>query len=136
MADQSEEPASAAWTSSGTTLRGVAGFAVAVGVLTFHLVSLRWLRAPGWKNKAEAREELRLLVKEHEGLQYVAWAERIGQAKRIEITSRAGIWYQARIEPVWDDKPGGAVRVLFSIDDGGVGAYHPLTDALLLDPPS
>lgn len=101
----------------------------------FHVVSFRWLRAPGWKNKAEAQVELQRLVSEHQAVSYAAWAQRIGQIKRIEFTTSGGTWYQSTVEPIWDDRPGGAIRVLFAIDDGGVGAYSPLTDSLLLTPP-
>jgi len=133
MEDRVTESESGKWTSSATRLRGLTGFALATGALAFHLLSFRWIRGPGWRNQAEARAELARLVKEHQSLSYNGWVQRIGQTKRVEFTSRTGIWYQARIEPVWDDKPGGAVRVLFAIDDGGVGAYHPLTESLLLN---
>jgi hypothetical protein len=106
-----------------------------IGAVAYHYLSLRWLRAPAWRNKQEARAELRRLLAEHESISYDAWTSRIGQYKRIEFKTTAGTWYQARIEPVWDGPPGRAVRVLVSIDDGGVGAYHPLTDCLLVEPP-
>jgi hypothetical protein len=35
---------------------------------------------------------------------------------------------------VWDDKPGGDVRVLASIDDGGWRAFVPLCDSLIMTP--
>jgi len=123
-----------AWLDASRPVRGVRGWAVAVGAIAYHLLSFRWLRAPAWKNKAEAADQLRALVAKHSGQPHEFWATHVGQVKRIEFTSPGGIWYQATIEPVWDDKPGGALRVLIALDDGGVGAYHPLTDSLLIEP--
>ena len=33
------------------------------------------------------------------------------------------------------DKPGGAIRVFYSLDDGGVGAFHPMTACFIFDKP-
>ena len=121
--------------SSGEELRGASAYIVAAAAAVLHLLSLRWLRAPGWKNKHEAREELRRIVLEHEPLTYDSWLKHLGQVKRIEFTSASGVWYQATVEPLWDDRPGGVLRVMFCLDDGGIGAYSPLTDSLLLAPP-
>ena len=120
------------WRKAGTPIRGPAAWLLGAGAIAFHVLSLRWLRAPGWRNKTEARQELQRLVSEHAAVHYDAWANRIGQLDRLEFTSATGTWYQATIEPVWDDKAGGAIRVLFAIDDGGVGAYYPLTESVLL----
>jgi hypothetical protein len=106
---------------------------VAVVAIVWHALSFQWLRAPEWKDKGDARRELDRLVREHSAVSYSEWVSRLDQQKRLEFTSSAGIWYQATIEPVWDDKPGGRIRVLFAIDDGGRGAFHPFTDSLLLD---
>jgi hypothetical protein len=38
------------------------------------------------------------------------------------------------VEVHWDDRPGGALRVLGTIDDGGWRALKPLCDDLLLAP--
>lgn len=131
MAD-SERPDDS-WTSAGASLPVFIVLLVGGVALLWHVVSLAWLRAPGWKNKAEARAELQRVVAEHEGNDYAFWAGHIGQKKLLEFTTQSGTWYQGSIEPFWDDKPGGAIRVLFELDDGGVGAYHPMTSSLLLD---
>jgi hypothetical protein len=127
-----ERPADS-WTNAGASLPVFIGFLVGGVALLWHVVSLAWLRAPGWKNKAEARAELQRVVAEHEGKDYAFWAGHIGQKKLLEFTAQSGIWYQGSIEPFWDDKPGGAIRVLFELDDGGIGAYHPMTSSLLLE---
>jgi len=129
-------PETGEWRSSGTPVHGVKGVLLAVAALAYHVVTLQWLRAPRWKNKDEARGELHRLVSEREAHGYSYWTARIGKAERLEFTTAQGTWYQASVEPVWDDQPGGLVRVLFALDDGGVGAFHPLTDSLLIDKPS
>jgi hypothetical protein len=52
---------------------------------------------------------------------------------RTEI-SRDGVTYQVEIVVVWDAQPGGAVRVLGSIDDGGWRAFVPLTADFIMAP--
>ena len=121
------------WVKAGTPLPALMGLVVGSAALLWHVVSLEWLRAPGWKNKAEAEAELRRVVAEHEGKDYAFWAGHIGQKKLLEFTAQSGTWYQGSVEVFWDDKPGGAIRVLFALDDGGVGAYHPIASSLLLD---
>jgi hypothetical protein len=121
------------WLEAGRSVRGVRSWAIAAAAIAYHLLSFRWLRAPKWKNKTEAADQLRALVAEHSGQPHEFWARHVGHVKRVEFTSPGGIWYQATIEPVWDDKPGGTLRVLIALDDGGVGAYHPLTESLLIE---
>jgi hypothetical protein len=104
-------------------------------MLLLKVLSLQWLWVR-WKNKPEARGELHRLVREHEAHSYTHWADLVGHRKRIEFTTERGTWYQATIEPVWDDTPGGAIRVLFGIDDGGSSALFPMTDSLFVEPPA
>jgi len=125
----------AKWQDSGKPVRGVGGAALVVGAVLWHILTLRWLTAPRWKNKTEAKAELLRLVHEHEGRTYEHWVEHIDQRQHWEFNGAAGNWYQASLLALWDDRPGGAVRVLISLDDGGVGAYHPMTDSLLIWPP-
>ena len=123
------------WTPGGTEVRGLRGVALAMMAVAHHLLSLRWLTAPRWKNKEEARNELRRIVSAHEGRPYAFWVEHVAQTKRLEFRSSTATSYQATIEAVWDAEPGGAVRVLVALDDGGMGAYYPLTDSLLIQKP-
>ena len=122
------------WIPRGVPLRGWRDHVLAAGAIAYHVLSLRWLMAPRWKNKAEARVELARLAAEHAPFEHDYWADKIGRTKRIEFTTAEGTWYQASIEPVWDDEPGGTIRILIALDDGGVGAYSPLTDSLLVEP--
>lgn len=51
-----------------------------------------------------------------------------------EFTAPSGNWYQIEIEAFWDDKPGGDVRVMGSIDDGGWRAFCPVSDSFIKSP--
>jgi len=42
---------------------------------------------------------------------------------------KGAVTYQVEIDVFWDDKPGGAVRVLGMIDDGGWRAFMPMCEA-------
>ena len=44
------------------------------------------------------------------------------------------VQYQIEIQITWDHKPGGDVRVLAAIDDGGWRAFMPLSADLILTP--
>jgi hypothetical protein len=50
------------------------------------------------------------------------------------MTSEDGKFYQIEIQAIWDDKPGGNIRVLGSIDDGGIRAFFPLTEDFIKSP--
>jgi len=59
-------------------------------------------------------------------------------SKRVEtceIRGASGTNYQVEIQCFWDDKSGGDIRVIGSIDDGGLRAFVPLTQDLLLSRP-
>jgi hypothetical protein len=46
----------------------------------------------------------------------------------------SGKEYQFEIIVYWDDKPGGNVRVIGHVDDGGWRAYFPLTTSFIKAP--
>jgi hypothetical protein len=64
-------------------------------------------------------EELRALIKESE---------------HKEVTSPSGKWYQIESLAVWDGKPEGDLRIMVSIDDGGLRAIVPMTRNVLVAP--
>jgi hypothetical protein len=60
------------------------------------------------------------------------------ESKRVEnfeICGASGTKYQVEVQFFWDDKRRRIVRVVGSIDDGGIRAFVPLTDTLLVSPP-
>ena len=51
-----------------------------------------------------------------------------------EVTGELGTKYQIEIQIFWDDKPFNNVRVLGSIDDGGLRAFSPLSADFIKSP--
>jgi hypothetical protein len=52
----------------------------------------------------------------------------------ITVAAPSGAEYQIEVECQWDLEPGGAIRVLGAVDDGGWRAFVPLTDDFLVPP--
>jgi hypothetical protein len=81
-------------------------------------------------NKEEAQ---RLITQELEVFQVKSFEELsklVGSPIHIERKAPGGIEYQLEIEVFWDDPriPGGNLRVMASIDDGGFfSSFTPLT---------
>ena len=122
------------WSASarGVTLKGLLALPVFACLTLFHLVSPVWMR---WKDKDEARAELRRLVAEQERLSYETLRALVDHHRHIEFTAPAGTWYQATVDVMWDDEPDRTIRVAVSLDDGGMSAYHPMSDSILVEPP-
>jgi HNH endonuclease len=59
-------------------------------------------------------------------------AERV---ENFEVRGASGTKYQVEVQFFWDDKRRRVVRVVGSIDDGGIRAFVPLTQTLLISPP-
>jgi hypothetical protein len=53
----------------------------------------------------------------------------------FEARGSSGTKYQVEVQFFWDDKPRGVVRVVGSIDDGGIRAFIPLTQTFLVSRP-
>lgn len=124
---------SAEWSPTGRSPKGWRDWLLVVGAAAWHVLSLAWLRGPRWANEGEAALELARLVREHEGLDWAWWSSHIDQQKRVEFRAASATWYQATVQAMWDDRPGGAIRVFVSIDDGGRSAFRPMTTSLLIE---
>lgn len=51
-----------------------------------------------------------------------------------EVRGPSGTLYQIEIEAFWDDKQSGNIRVMGSIDDGGLRAFVPLSEDFIKNP--
>ena len=51
-----------------------------------------------------------------------------------EVFAESGASYQIEVDIVWDGKPGGNLRVIGSVDDGGWRAFSPLCRSFLITP--
>jgi hypothetical protein len=85
-------------------------------------------------NIEEARA---LLATEISAWRSRSYADLVGQMKEpsaFEVEGASGTTYQLEIEVLWDDKRGGNIRVIGSIDDGGWRAFSLLSDDFIMAP--
>ena len=57
-----------------------------------------------------------------------------GKQERSDVTPLSGATYHVELEGFWDDEERGDLRVVASIDDGGLRAFLPFTDAFTISP--
>lgn len=65
---------------------------------------------------------------------YADLAATIGEVRTGDIASPSGRECQTEVNVLWDDCAGGNIRVIASIDDGGLHAFAPLTDSFIKAP--
>ena len=82
----------------------------------------------------EAREILRRYLEQYRVQTYTTLASQVGHRKHDIVKSDSAKKYNIEVEILWDGQPGGTIRVLGSIDDGGVRTLLPLTESFLVDP--
>jgi hypothetical protein len=64
-------------------------------------------------------------------LSHADLAQRIGGSLTSECAGAGGAIYQIEMDVLWDDRPGGDIRVMASIDNGGWRALAPLTRSFI-----
>ena len=85
-------------------------------------------------NRTEAIAILNHHLDSLEALGYAALARQIGEDQAFERRGDSGTDYQLELSILWDRHPNGSIRIVGSIDDGGLGAFLPLTDSRLMEP--
>ena len=82
----------------------------------------------------EASEILDVQLRKYRSLEYSQLKKfvELDKASVIEITGKSGTKYQVELQAFWDDKPDGDLRVMLSIDDGGLRAFKPLSKDLII----
>jgi hypothetical protein len=50
----------------------------------------------------------------------------------LEVAAESGTRYQIEIQAFWDDEEKENLRVIGSIDDGGIRAFFPMTDDFII----
>ena len=84
-------------------------------------------------DKKEAQYLLDLFVAALQSWSYQDWQGLIGETTVVERKGPSGVTYQVEWEAFWDSQPGGAIRVMVSIDDGSLARFIvPLTTSLLI----
>jgi len=85
-------------------------------------------------DKQEARQ---LLAKELSGWRSHSYDQLVSCLDQIvtkEVGGESGAAYQIEIQVFWDAQPGGNLRVVGGIDDGGWSAFKPLNDDFIMTP--
>ncbi len=85
-------------------------------------------------NVIEARKVLAERLAKLRPLTYAELVEKIDSVLTEEIARDSHRTWQLEFQVAWDDEPGGNVRVLGTIDDGGLRAFVPLTDSFVKSP--
>ncbi len=87
------------------------------------------------------KEEARLLLSEELGkvknLGYSQLRKVFVEQKDIQnfnLTGASGVEYQVEIQGWWDGDEDKDIRILGGIDNGGLSAYVPLSDSLIMSP--
>ena len=80
------------------------------------------------------RALLRTALAEYLARTYPELISEIGHVHVRTMRGPDGREYQIEVEVMWDDQPGGAVRVLAAIDDGSLRAFLPLSDDFIMGP--
>jgi hypothetical protein len=65
---------------------------------------------------------------------YRELASRVDSVTTDEVTRDSERSWQLEVQVVWDDEPDGNVRVMVSIDDGGLRDFVPMTESFVKSP--
>jgi hypothetical protein len=84
------------------------------------------------KDEANALLEQHLLL--YRCRAYSELAALLGHPEVTQHVVASGAKYQIEVEAFWDDRPGGNIRVLGAIDDGGWRGFKPLCAAFIMAP--
>jgi hypothetical protein len=86
-------------------------------------------------NKREASELLSRELGNWRHRSYSRLASRVDAEPHVaRVLGPSGASYQLEVQVIWDVSPGGNLRVLGAIDDGGIRALFPMTDGFLMAP--
>ena len=85
-------------------------------------------------DRAHARAVVVAELAAYRGKSYTELAGAIGEVSAYEVANPDGQPYQVEVQVTWDARPGGDIRVMGAIDDGGWSAFRPLTEDFLVTP--
>jgi hypothetical protein len=85
-------------------------------------------------DQAIAVEILHDEVERLRALAYEVLVERIGHPECLSKLGRDGCEYVLESEGFWDSRKGGDVRVIVSIEDGGLSSLFPTTEDFIKAP--
>lgn len=85
-------------------------------------------------DKDEALKVLAAHLERYRRRPYDELSAIIGDVKTEAVLSDSGREYQLEVQIVWDDQKGGNIRVIGSIDDGGLRSFAPLSRDFIMAP--
>jgi hypothetical protein len=85
-------------------------------------------------NKNEASKILTESLVKYRELSYHQLRQQIDRVETEEVVGPSGTWYYLEFQILWDGKPDGDIRVMGSIDDGGLRAFGLFTDSFIKGP--
>ena len=109
-------------------------------ILLFNLLAVLLMLLNPKARKFDKDEAARLIAAELEGLNKLEYDElrkTFIEQKSIwnyRVTGATGIEYQVEIQGFWEDAVDLDIRIIGSIDNGGLSAYMPLCDSLIVRP--
>lgn len=83
-------------------------------------------------DKTEAKKILTEQLERYRKRSHSELTQLIDQPETFTVMGESGTKYQIEIQAFWDHKPGGDLRVIGSIDDGGWHALSPLNDDFIM----
>jgi hypothetical protein len=85
-------------------------------------------------DKVEARVLLKAFVEDLQQQPYSELVRLIRNPVCVEMKGPSGTPYQIEYESLWDSEPNGLLRIMASIDNGGlISAMFPITLCFLVD---
>ena len=85
-------------------------------------------------DKQEAKRILAEEMAKYRSRSYEELKQLVSDVDAYEVTGASGADYQIEVQVIWDGKPGGDLRVLASIDDGGWSAFWPVNGDFAMRP--
>jgi hypothetical protein len=85
-------------------------------------------------DKQEARRILGEYLMRYRQRSYQELLTLLDQPETFEVRSGSGVLYQLEFQVFWDDPDTRMLRVLGSIDDGGIRAVLPLNEDFIMAP--
>ena len=85
-------------------------------------------------DKREAKALLAAQLAQYRSRSYTDLQRLLTTRDTPNARGESGIVYQLVFDAFWDDKRRGHLRVMGSIDDGGIRAFFPLCDSFIMAP--
>lgn len=83
-------------------------------------------------DKAEAKQILIAELAKYRSKTYAELKRLLSEQDSFERTGPTGKLYQLEVQGVWESEPDANLRVIGSIDDGGIAAFKPLSDSFII----